>query len=178
MKRMISTTTMLVITFFAGCAITLYTMAARAQWLSADPQIAGLPAAPKTTGPVSFLGDVAHIAAGHADAVELHFHVADGFHINSHKPNSDLLLATTLTAAGSEGLRLQATEFPNGRPFHLAIGAGETLDVYEGDFRLTVRVVAPKGMSTLRGVLHYQACDHAACYPPRTLPFVLHVQAD
>jgi hypothetical protein len=33
-----------------------------------------------------------------------------------------------------------------------------------------VPVVAQAGVHTLDGALHYQACDHAACYPPKTLP--------
>ena len=38
-----------------------------------------------------------------------------------------------------------------------------------------VKVVAPKGSSTLVGVLKYQACDNAVCYPPKTLPVVVAV---
>jgi hypothetical protein len=36
---------------------------------------------------------------------------------------------------------------------------------------VALRVTAPKpGEGTLNGVLRYQACDNAACFPPRTLP--------
>ena len=46
----------------------------------------------------------------------------------------------------------------------------EMLDVYQGEFRVRLRVVAAKGAQTLAGTLRYQACDHAACFPPRSLP--------
>jgi hypothetical protein len=59
--------------------------------------------------------------------------------------------------------------YPPGSSFRLTVGAGETLDVYQGKFRVGMRVVAPKGASTLTGSLRYQACDNAACFPARTL---------
>jgi hypothetical protein len=31
-------------------------------------------------------------------------------------------------------------------------------------------MVVPKGAADLVGSLRYQACDNAACFPPRTLP--------
>ena len=35
---------------------------------------------------------------------------------------------------------------------------------------MKVPVVAEAGKHTIDGTLRYQACDHAACYPPKTLP--------
>jgi hypothetical protein len=46
----------------------------------------------------------------------------------------------------------------------------EKLDVYAGDFTMKLPVVAAAGEHTVSGVLRYQACDNAACYPPKTLP--------
>ena len=46
----------------------------------------------------------------------------------------------------------------------------EKLDVYTGTFTVKVPVVAAAGEHTVEGSLHYQACDNAACYPPKTLP--------
>jgi hypothetical protein len=46
--------------------------------------------------------------------------------------------------------------------------------VYTGDFTVDVVVrplhSVPKGKYTIRGTLKYQACDNAACYPPKQLP--------
>ena len=46
--------------------------------------------------------------------------------------------------------------------------------MYTGNFYLSVNVrplanVLPSKYE-LRGILRYQACDNAACYPPRQLP--------
>jgi hypothetical protein len=42
--------------------------------------------------------------------------------------------------------------------------------VYAGDFTVKLPVVAAAGDHTINGTLRYQACDNAACYPPKTLP--------
>jgi hypothetical protein len=48
------------------------------------------------------------------------------------------------------------------------------LNVYSGDFTINLMVhplvsVVP-GKYAMRGVLRYQACDNAQCFPPKTLP--------
>jgi hypothetical protein len=50
----------------------------------------------------------------------------------------------------------------------------EALNVYTGDFTVTVAVhplksVVP-GKYVMHGLLRYQACDNAQCFPPKTLP--------
>jgi hypothetical protein len=118
---------------------------------------------------VTLLDDNLTVIAGKPDDLELRFRVGPGLHINSHTPKDELLLPTTLKLdpAGVQVLKL---EYPGGQPFHLANGAGEMLDVYQREFRVHLRVVAPKGSSTVTGTLRYQACDTASCFPPRTLP--------
>ena len=37
-------------------------------------------------------------------------------------------------------------------------------------FTVKLPVVADTGTHTVDGTLRYQACDHAACYPPKSLP--------
>jgi hypothetical protein len=49
--------------------------------------------------------------------------------------------------------------------------------VYQGEFRVRLRITARKGALSLTGGLRYQACDNAACYPPRTLPLRIAVNA-
>ncbi len=52
--------------------------------------------------------------------------------------------------------------------------------MYSGDFTIAVGVhplhsVVP-GKYVMHGVLRYQACDNAACYPPKTLPVSFEVK--
>jgi len=128
---------------------------------------------------VSLVTDAVELNAGAPQDVEVRFRVDSGFHINSHTPKDELLIATALKLDEAAGFKVLKAEYPAGSSFHLggAGEAGETLDVYQGEFRVRLRVVAPRGASTLSGTLRYQACDNAACFPPRTLPVKIAVTA-
>jgi DsbC/DsbD-like thiol-disulfide interchange protein len=127
---------------------------------------------------VELLSDAVAVKAGEPQVVELRFRVQDGFHINSHTPKDELLIPTELQLNAASGVKVAGEQYPKGSTFRLPVGSGETLDVYQGEFRVTVKVVAPKGSSTLVGVLKYQACDNAVCYPPKSLPVVVTVTGD
>lgn len=119
---------------------------------------------------VELLSDAVEARAGEAQVVELRFRVDPGFHINSHTPKDELLIPTELKLGDTAGVKVLAQEYPRGSMFRLQAGGGETLDVYQGEFRVRLRVIVPRGESTLSGTLRYQACDNAACFPPRLLP--------
>ena len=124
---------------------------------------------------VELLSDAVEVKAGEAQVVELRFRVQDGFHINSHTPKDELLIPTALQLNAASGMKIVDEQYPKGSTFRLPLDKTETLDVYQGEFRVSVRLVAPKGSSTLTGALKYQACDNAVCYPPKTLPVVVAV---
>lgn len=125
---------------------------------------------------VELLTDSLQVAANKPQDVELRFRVEPGFHINSHTPKDELLIPTELKLdAGS--LHIANEQYPAGSHFHLAIGSGEDLDVYQGEFRVMFRMVAPKGATTLTGSLRYQACDNASCFPAKSLPLQIAVTA-
>jgi hypothetical protein len=119
-------------------------------------------------GHVELVSDAVEVQTGGPQVVELEFRVDPGFHINSHTPKDGLLIPTVFQATAG-GVKVLGETYPAGSSFRLTVGAGETLDVYQGEFRVGLRVVAPKGASTLTGSLRYQACDNAACFPARTL---------
>ena len=121
-------------------------------------------------GHVVLLSDSVVLSAAKTQTVELCFRVADGFHINSHTPKDELLIPTELKLDSRDGVIVLGEQYPKGSEFRLAIGNGETLDVYQGEFRVTVRLTAAQGASLLTGSLRYQACDNAACFPPKSLP--------
>src|SRR5580658_507279 len=65
-------------------------------------------------------------------------------------------------------------EYPAGEDRSFPFSPDEKLSVYSGDFTIAVgvhplRSVVP-GKYEMHGVLRYQACDNAACYPPKNLP--------
>jgi DsbC/DsbD-like thiol-disulfide interchange protein len=119
---------------------------------------------------VVYAAEQQSVAAGKKGVLELHFRVVDGFHVNSHTPKSELLIPTQVTLQPATGVKLAAIEYPAGISYSLEADPSEKLDVYTGAFTVKLPVVAQAGEHTVDGTLRYQACDHAACYPPKSLP--------
>src|SRR5258708_5407082 len=102
------------------------------------------------------------------------FRVASGYHINSNKPKSDFLIPTVLKLEATTDIILGRTTYPEGQDMSFAFAPDEKLNVYTGDFKVDVLVrplhSVQVGKYIVRGTLKYQACDNAACYPPKQLP--------
>lgn len=157
--------------FSTGLALTLPLIAA------AQIQLGGLDRTTEAKKQhVELLTDSLQLTANKPQDIELRFRVEPGFHINSHKPKDELLIPTELKL-DSGSFRIAKEQYPLGSHFRLQIGSGEDLDVYQGEFRVALRMEAPKGDSTLSGALRYQACDNAACFPARTLPVKIAITA-
>lgn len=125
---------------------------------------------PAAQGHVQFAAEPQAVAANKPATVLLHFRVEPGFHINSHTPKSEMLIPTKIAIGEGEGIQVRTVDFPAGQPYSFSFEPQTKLDVYTNDVVLTAHVIAQPGQRTLIGVLRYQACDAAACYPPRTLP--------
>lgn len=122
---------------------------------------------------VAFTAEPQTIAAGRLTFIDLRFRINPGYHVNSHRPSSELLMPTRVELEGEPGLQAKAAEYPAGKPFTLPGDPAEKLDVYQDDFVVRIPVTAKAGEHELRGTLQYQACDRAACFPPRSLPLRL-----
>jgi hypothetical protein len=118
---------------------------------------------------VSYDAQPQTVAAGKRAMLQLHFRVNEGFHVNSHTPKSDLLIPTLMEVEPSAGVKAAEPVFPAGSTYSFDFDPKEKLDVYQGPFTVQLPVVATAGAHEVRGTLKYQACDHAACYPPRDL---------
>jgi hypothetical protein len=119
------------------------------------------------------------ITRGKSATVELSFRVGSGFHINSNTPKSEFLIPTSLRLNAPTDL-VVGVKYPAGEDRSFPFSPDEKLNVYTGDFALAVSVrplasVLP-GKYVLRGNLKYQACDNAACYPPKQLPVEFEVK--
>jgi hypothetical protein len=106
--------------------------------------------------------------------VDLNFRVASGFHINSNTPKSEFLIPTNLRMDLPTDIILGKIEYPAGKDLAFPFSPDEKLNVYNGDFTIVLAVhplhaVVP-GKYVMHGVLRYQACDNAQCFPPKTLP--------
>ena len=126
---------------------------------------------------ITYAAEEQVVKPGKKAVVELRFKVADGFHVNSHTPKSELLIPTNLTLPPAAGVKAAAIEYPAGTEYSFSFEPNEKLDVYSGGFTLKVPVVVEAGSHTVSGVLRYQACDNAACYPPKSLPVAVVISA-
>jgi hypothetical protein len=115
-----------------------------------------------------------------ATMVDLNFRVPSGYHINSNTPKSEFLIPTALKMDLPTDIILGKIEYPAGQDRAFPFSPDEKLNVYSGDFTVAVAVhplhsVVP-GKYVMRGTLRYQACDNAACYPPKNLPVSFEVK--
>jgi hypothetical protein len=115
-----------------------------------------------------------------ATMVNLDFRVPAGYHINSNTPKSEFLIPTALKMELPTDIILGKIAYPQGADVSFPFSPDEKLNVYSGDFTIAVAVhplasVIP-GKYQMRGVLRYQACDNAACYPPKNLPLNFEVK--
>jgi hypothetical protein len=114
------------------------------------------------------------ITRGKPGTVDLHFRVDPGFHINSNTPRSEFLIPTVLKLTAPTDIVVGKVIYPPGEEMSFPFAPEEKLSVYTSVFILGV-VVRPlasvvPGKYAFHGQLKYQACDKAACYPPKQLP--------
>jgi hypothetical protein len=112
--------------------------------------------------------------------VPLNFRVVHGFHINSNAPKDEFLIPTALKMDLPTDIVLGKIEYPKGDDVAFPFSPDTKLNVYSGDFTVNLSVhpltsVVP-GKYIMRGVLRYQACDNAQCFPPKTLPVSFEVK--
>ncbi len=117
---------------------------------------------------------VVTVTRGKPNPVNLRFHVGPGFHVNSNQPKSEFLIPTVLKLSAPTDIVIGRVTYPAGSEMSFAFAPEDKLSVYTGSFPVVVdvrplaEVIPAKYM--IRGELKYQACDNAACYPPKKLP--------
>jgi hypothetical protein len=156
----------------------------RGGWLTlvllaaAGPAAAQMP--PKA--PVVTMSAVPQLTAQRAKEtmVNLNFRVPAGYHINSNMPKSEYLLPTALKMDLPTDIILGKISYPAGEETSFPFSPDEKLSVYTGDFTIALGVhplhsVVP-GKYVMHGVLRYQGCDNAQCFPPKNVPVSFEVK--
>lgn len=123
---------------------------------------------------------LASVQRGSAHPVELHFRVNAGFHVNSNTPTEEFLIPTVLTVEAPTDIIIGRVTYPAGQLESFPFAPDQKLSVYSGEFTVSVMVrpmasVLPSEYA-VHGTLKYQACDNAACYPPKKLPVEFNVK--
>jgi Disulphide bond corrector protein DsbC len=152
------------------------------------------PAAPSAAAPVAYQdipgrrtpsvimvpSPVITVTRGKSNPVNLRFRVSSGFHVNSNQPKSEFLIPTALKISAPTDIVIGKVTYPAGSEMSFSFAPEDKLSVYSGEFPVVVEVrplaevIPAKYM--IRGELKYQACDNAACYPPKKLPVQFEVQ--
>jgi hypothetical protein len=120
------------------------------------------------------------ITRGKPGTVDLQFRIGSGFHINSNTPKAEYLIPTALKLEPPTDIVVGKITYPAGEDASFPFAPDEKLSVYSGQFALQITVRPLKsvlpGKYMVRGNLKYQACDNAACYPPKQLPVEFEVK--
>jgi len=121
-----------------------------------------------------FPPEITTVYRGHAKPVQLQFRIASGFHINSNRPKQEYLKKTELKLDAPTDIAILKVTYPAGEDRRFPFSPDEKLSVYTGDFAVAVSVRPLKTVLptkyAVHGTLKYQACDNAACYPPKQMP--------
>jgi len=114
------------------------------------------------------------IRRGSLGAAQLHFRVGAGFHVNSNTPSEDYLIPTALQLDAPTDIIIGKITYPEGEQRSFPFAPDQKLSVYSGEFSVSIALRALSsvlpGNYAVHGQLKYQACDNAACYPPKRLP--------
>lgn len=152
-------------------ALVLLTLVASAQLLSSKgnkTSFVTLEPAPEVT-----------IGRGKPAKAAVRFRVQAGYHVNSNRPHSDLMIPTELKLEANPAVTVGKIEYPKGEDFSLSFSK-EKLNVYQGDVTIQVPLSAAKGAKpgayVLKGILRYQACNDNACFPPKDAPLEVTVR--
>jgi hypothetical protein len=120
------------------------------------------------------------VTRGGKAALDIALQVNRGFHVNSNKPNDELLLPTVVHLNPPQGIMIVNVEYPEGQELALPFMGNQKLSVYSGNFAVSAEVRIPKsaplGTQRVHGNVKYQACDNRQCFAPKTTPLEFDVK--
>lgn len=121
-----------------------------------------------TVSAVSFKGD---LKPGAEVTAVVQFAIDKGFHVQANPASEDTYVAATLKLDPAVGVLALPAKYPAGKE-ETIVGLDKPLKVYEGTFEVLVPLKLASSATlplTINGVLTYQACKGATCFPPRKL---------
>jgi thioredoxin:protein disulfide reductase len=97
--------------------------------------------------------------------------LAEGWHVNSHRPSEDYLIPTAVALDAASGVTSGEARYPEGQPVKFSF-SDKPLSVYQKTFEIEVPVTwQGNPPETLSGRLDFQACNDKQCLAPASLPF-------
>ena len=104
--------------------------------------------------------------------------VADGYHINAHKPSLDYLIPTEPKFDPSDQFTVKDVVYPKGVLKKFAF-SDAPLSVYQGALTVGALLQAGNmaaGTYSLKAKFEYQACNDHACLPPTRVPLTVTIR--
>lgn len=101
--------------------------------------------------------------------------VQDGWHVNSHAPLSEDLIATTVQVEAPTGWQVGAPVFPPHRKARFEFSE-EPVAVHEGTFVVRIPMTIPADAArtaVLKATVRAQACNDRECLPPADVTFAV-----
>lgn len=123
--------------------------------------------------PSTLLKVEARVLPGAAGSAVLHIDatLAAGWHVNSHHPSEDYLIATSVRLDPSPAVQFGQPKYPEGGMKKFAF-ADKPLSVYEGTFAIEVPLTLTGSQPPeAAGAVEYQACNDTQCLAPATVAF-------
>jgi thiol:disulfide interchange protein DsbD len=106
-------------------------------------------------------------------------HIAEGWHVNAHRPTLDYLIGTDISVQENHGVTLRNTDYPESHKLNFGF-ADEAIAVYEGKVPVITTFFIPdslkSGSYSVSGALRVQACKGQVCLSPATINFNIPVQ--
>ncbi len=98
--------------------------------------------------------------------------VASGWHVNSHRPSEEYLIATQAHLEPAPGVRFGEALYPVGQMKKFGFSESP-LSVYEGSFVIEVPVEwdSSRPAPAISGRVEYQACNDTRCLAPASVSF-------
>jgi thiol:disulfide interchange protein DsbD len=92
--------------------------------------------------------------------------IESGWHINANKPLEDFVIKSEIKLDETTADLISA-KYPEATVRTFTFSGGQKLAVYEGTIRIPFTAKLKGGATSIKGKLHYQACNDNVCLPPR-----------
>ncbi len=140
--------------------------------LAAAPALAQPVPASNTIVAPRLAADADRLVPGKPFRLAMVADIKAGWHVNSHTPKEDFLIATEVKLKPAPDLVLSAVTYPKHKETKFSF-SDQPLAVYEGRTIFlvpgTVSAKAAPGPRTLTAVISYQPCNDTQCLPPTEL---------
>jgi len=118
------------------------------------------------------------VVPGDSFIFDLELIIAPGFHINSHKPEDEMLVPTVIEFKPDRSFEIKEITYPEAKKKKFMFSE-KPLSVYEGQIKVKIKITLDKNYKAknlpLEGKVHYQACNDYACLRPETIPFKVNI---